>query len=184
VSQAVSAAQTVPSLSDAIAAATGATVVRPEDPRTRAARRAAELREHLGSMDEGVDKYYIDPRIIPDGWSYEWKTLTVLGKENPGYQVSLAHRGWEAVPRTRHPEMMPENHRGETIERDGQILMERPLEITNEVKAHEYRKAREQVRGKELQLGAAPGGQFERDNKGNSMVKINKTYESIPIPET
>lgn len=170
----------------ALAAATPATAGAPreEDPRARAARRALELREHMGgSMDDGVDKFYIDPRMIPDGWSYEWKTLAVLGKENPSYQVSLAHRGWEAVPRTRHPEMMPENHRAETIEREGMILMERPKEITDEVKALEHKKARDQVRSKEQQLSGAPPGQFERSNKDASLVKINKSFESIPIPE-
>ena len=157
---------------------------REEDPRTRAARRAQELREHMGgSMDDGTDKYYIDPAIIPDGWSYEWKTFTVLGKENPSYQVSLAHRGWEAVPRTRHPELMPDNYRGETIERDGMILMERPKEITDEVKSLELRKARTQVRDKEVQLGAAPPGQFERGTHPNTQPKINKTFEQMQIPE-
>ncbi len=170
-------------VSQTLASATPAP--REEDPRTRAARRALELREHLGgSMEDGVDKYFIDPKVIPDGWSYEWKTLTVLGKENPSYQVALAHRGWEAVPRSRHPEMMPDNYRGETIERDGMILMERPKEITDEVNGHERRKAREQVRSKEEQLGGAAPGQFSRDNKGQSMVNIKKSYEAgIAIPD-
>jgi hypothetical protein len=156
---------------------------REEDPRTRAARRALELREHLGSMDDGVDKFYIDPRIIPDGWSYEWKRHTLLGKEDPSYEVSIAQKGWEAVPRSRHPFMMPEGYRGETIEREGMILMERPQEITDEVKALELRKARTQVRDKEIQLGAAPAGQFERGTHPNTQPKISKTYEAIPIPE-
>src|ERR1700676_2790894 len=77
------------SLAAGLAAADTAKVIPVEDPRARAARRALELREQRGGdMDDGVDKFYIDPRIIPDGWSYEWKALTVLGKENPGYQVS------------------------------------------------------------------------------------------------
>jgi hypothetical protein len=155
---------------------------REEDPRARAARRALELREH-GSLEEGTDKFYIDPRVIPDGWSYEWRTLTVLGKEDPSYAVNLARKGWEAVPRARHPEMMPENYPGNTIVRDGQMLMERPKEITDEAKAKDYRNAREQVRAKETQLGAAPVGQFERDNKGAPMAAVKKSYESIPIPE-
>lgn len=157
---------------------------REEDPRARAARRALELREHMGgNMDDGVDKFYIDPRVIPEGWSYEWKALSVLGKENPSYQVALAHRGWESVPRSRHPEMMPDNYRGETIEREGMILMERPKEITDEVKAIDLRNARQQVRSKEEQLGAAPQGQFERGTHPQTQPRINKTYESIPIPE-
>ena len=168
----------------AVSSALSAAIPATDDPRARAARRAAELREHRGGdMDDGVDKFYIDPRIIPDGWSYEWKTLTVLGKENPSYQVNLAGRGWEAVPRARHPELMPDNHHGETIERDGQILMERPLEITNEVKALDFKKARDQVRGKEQQLSGAPPGQFERDNKGSPLASVKKSFESIPIPD-
>lgn len=154
-----------------------------DDPRARAAARAAQLREHLGGMDEGADKFYIDPRIIPAGWSYEWKRVEVLGKPDPSYQVSLAHRGWEPVPRARHPHLMPDNFQGDAILRDGMILMERPQEITDEVKASDYRRAREQVRAKEVQLGAAPPGTFERDNKGNPMANIKKSYESIPIPE-
>jgi hypothetical protein len=157
---------------------------REEDPRARAARRALELREQASSDDDGVDKFYIDPKMIPDGWSYEWKTFTVLGKENPSYQVSMAHKGWEAVPRSRHPHLMPLNYQGETIEREGMILMERPLEITQEARARDLRIARAQVRGKEEQLGGAPTGTFDRSNKDQSLVKVKKTFESIPIPES
>jgi hypothetical protein len=156
---------------------------REEDPRARAARRAMELREQTSSDDDGVDKFYIDPKIIPDGWSYEWKTYTVLGKENPSYQVSMARRGFEAVPCSRHPELMPLGYRGETIEREGMILMERPLEITQEAKARDLRIARAQVQGKEAQLGGAPAGTFERDNKGAPLVNVKKSFENIPIPK-
>jgi len=172
-------------VSQSLASAAPAVTPREEDPRARAARRALELREHMGgNMDDGVDKFYIDPRTIPDGWSYEWKTLTVLGKENPSYQVSLAHRGWEAVPRSRHPEMMPDSYRGETIEREGMILMERPKEITDEVKAIELRNARQQVRSKEEQLSGAPPGTFERDQHPQTRPNIKKSYEpGIAVPE-
>jgi len=155
---------------------------REEDPRARAARRALELREH-GGLEQSTDKFYIDPRVIPDGWSYEWRTLTIWGKEDPSYAVNLAQKGWESVPRTRHPEMMPEHHAGNTIVRDGQMLMERPKEITDEAKAKEYRAARDQVRAKESQLSGAPAGQFERDNKGAPMASVKKSYETIKIPD-
>lgn len=155
-----------------------------DDPRVRAAARAALLREHLGeSLTEDEDKFYIDPRVIPDGWSYEWKRLETLNKPDPSYQVALAHRGWEPVPRSRHPQMMPDSDQGNSIIRDGMILMERPKEITDEVKKHDYRRAIEQVRGKEQQLGAAPPGTFERDNKGSSLSKVRRSYESVPIPD-
>jgi hypothetical protein len=63
------------------------------------------------------------------------------------------------------------------------ILMERPLEITQEAKARDLRVARAQVRGKEEQLGGAPAGTFERDNKGAPLVNVKKSFEHIPIPK-
>jgi len=42
--------------------------------------------------------------------------------------------------------MMPMGWKGSLIERKGMVLMERPLEITKEVQAHDLRKARLQVR--------------------------------------
>ena len=156
--------------------------VRDDDPRARAAKRAAEIREHLGGMDEGTDKFFIDPKDVPDGWSYEWKMKTVLGAENPAYQVNLARRGWEAVPASRHPSYMPEGSKG-VIERDGMILMERPLELTDESRRHEYKKARDQVRQKEEQLTGSRPGEFERSNKGQPMANVKHSYEPIQIPK-
>jgi hypothetical protein len=156
--------------------------LREEDPRTRAARRAAEIKNHVGTMDQGVDEFYVDPRIIPPDWDYEWKRNTVLGQEDPAYRVQLAQMGWEPVPLARHPEMMPSNWSGKTIERKGQILMERPKVLTDEARQIELRRARNQVRQKEAQLNSAPDGQFGRDHD-QVKPKINKSYEAIPIPK-
>jgi hypothetical protein len=155
-----------------------------EDPRTRAARRAAELREHRGSMDEGTDEFYIPRDIIPDGWDYEWKRKTLLGSEDPAYQVQVARNGWEPVPADRHPEMMPSTGNYTVIERKGMLLMERPKEITDEVRNADLRRARQQVRQKEEQLNSAPDGTLQRKKSdGTSLTNIKKSYESIPIPE-
>lgn len=155
------------------------------DSLSRAARRAAELREH-GYIDvEGNDKFHIDPRMIPDGWSYEYKKFTVLGKEDPSYQVQLRNAGWEPVPASRHPELMPLGYDGGTILVEGMMLMERPLEITQERKRQDQKNARDQVRAKEQQLtGAAPPGEFERSNKGDRLTSIKRSREAtIPIPD-
>tara|TARA_R110000868_G_scaffold102492_5_gene282192 strand:+ start:2430 stop:3080 length:651 start_codon:yes stop_codon:yes gene_type:complete len=158
--------------------------MREEDPRTRAARRSAELRDHRGGdMEEGSDDFYIDLSDIPAGWTYEWKRKLVLGAEDPAYMVALARSGWEAVPTSRHPSYMPASGDYPTIERKGMLLMERPTEITDDARDHEQRKARNQVRQKEAQLNSSEGGQFERSNKDQSLVKINRSYESIPIPK-
>jgi len=155
--------------------------MREEDPREAAAKRAQEIRKHLGGMDEGIDDYYVDPSDIPPGWTYEWKRKTVLGQEDPAYQIGLMRRGWEYVPASRHPHMMPDGWTGNTIERKGAVLMMRPEEITNDVRRLDYRRAREQVRVKEQQLSAAPDGQFTRDHD-KVKPKISKGYEPMPIP--
>jgi len=163
-----------------------ARVVAADDPRERARRRAIELRKHLGGLDEGTDDFFIDKRIVPDGWEYEWKRHTCLGAEDPSYEVQIARAGWEAVPASRHPQMMPKDYQGVTVLRKGMILMERPKEIVDEAKAIELRKARGQVRQKEMQLRGAPAGNnspFEPDNKGNSMVNLKRSYEPMPIPK-
>lgn len=155
-----------------------------ESPRERAERRAAELRNHRnGTIDDGTDEFFVEPGVIPDGWTYEWKTRTVMGAEDPAHQVKLARDGWEPVPLSRHPDMMPTHHKGTEITRKGMVLMERPTSITEEIRQIELRRARLQVRAKEEQLAAAPQGQFERSNKGNDLVKVKKGYEAMPIPE-
>ena len=91
--------------------------MRDEDPRARAAARAAAIREHIGDIDEGTDEFYIPAEVIPEGWNYEWKRRLLMGAEDPAYQVQLARNGWEPVPASRHPEMMPSTGNYQTIER-------------------------------------------------------------------
>ena len=158
---------------------------REESPAERAKRRAAEIRGHLNGMEEGTDEFYIDPNMIPEGWSYEWKRKLLLGAEDPTYTVHLLRMGWEPVPLNRdrdHMAMMPSNWPHNTIERKGMILMERPTEVVEEARRIEQKRARDQVRSKEAQLAGAPDGQFTRDHP-QARPKISKSFEAIPIPE-
>jgi hypothetical protein len=154
-----------------------------EDSRARAAARAAQLLENGDTSEEGKDKFFVDPRDIPPGWSYEWKRFSVYGAEDPSYQVQTERAGWEPVPASRHPHMMPVGGKYQTIERDGMVLMERPAIITEKAKKRELANARAQMRGQEAKLNEAPTGQFERHTKDGSLVKIDRSYERIEIPE-
>jgi hypothetical protein len=156
--------------------------VREEDSRSRAARRAAEIRGHIGDMDQGVDEFYVDPTIIPEGWTYEWKRLAILGQEDSTHQIHLARMGWEAVPARRHPGMMPASWSKATIERKGMILMERPTEVVEEARRIQNRAAKDQVRAKEAQIAGAPDGTMTRDH-AQTRPKINKSFEAMPIPK-
>jgi len=151
-----------------------------DDPRARAEKRAAELRQHNITFDDGIDKFSAPP--APDGWTYEWKRRSVMGWEDHSYMSNLTRTGWEAVQSSRHPEMMPKGYTG-SIERDGQVLMERPKEISDEIRSIEIRKARQQVQIKAGQLDPnGRGGLMER-NDSNANMKISKGYEPMPIPD-
>ena len=138
---------------------------------------------HLdGALDEGEDELALSGIMVPDGWTYEWKRQTVYGKADPAYDTKLAKTGWEEVPASRHPSMMPKGHRG-AIARDGLVLMERPKVITDRVKQIMYERARGAVRLKEQQLNEGPPGTFERvDERGRPTARVSITHSPVEIP--
>ena len=151
--------------------------VRAEDPRAEAERIANEWFGHLDSLGPQRDKYHIDPHKFPDGWTYEWKTFTVVGKENPQYQVQLARAAWRAVPVIRHPELMPGGwDPNSAIIIDGMMLMERPSKITEFQKMQDQRAAKAPIDNIRAKLAGAPPGQLPRDADPRTAPKINTTY--------
>ena len=156
--------------------------MRAEDPKARAAQRAAELRGHLGELDEGTDRYYVPADWIPDGWTYNWKRFSFYNEPDNDNQIRVKREGWTPVPISRHPQMMPDGYTGDIIMRDGLVLMECPTEIVVERQAIELRRAREQVRFKEQQLSGTPEGTMTRDH-AKVRPQIKKSFEAMPIPE-
>lgn len=156
--------------------------MREESPRERAAKRAAELRDHLGDLDEGTDEFYVDPNAIPDGWTYNWKRFSVYEQEDTGNQLKVKRDGWSPVPVERHPEMMASNTDMKYIMRKGMVLMECPTEIVDERKRIDLKRARDQVRYKESQIAGTPDGTLTRDH-ARVKPQIKKSYEAMPVPE-
>ena len=145
--------------------------------------RAEEIKRRFREEESQFDfhdDFYIDPRLIPDGWDYNWKNKTIVGQEDPAYQVEVAQAGWEPVDSTRHPHMMPTGYNG-PIERRGMILMERPKEISDMAKQRELQTAREVVAAKERSLGMTPSGTFDRDRNRSG---VNKQYVPMEIPRS
>lgn len=101
----------------------------------------------------GGDIFHVDPRIIPEGWDYQWNPYTVLGETQAASQVAMAEAGWRPVPAERHPGMfMIDGTKGPII-RDGLMLEERPMILTEEARAEERKKARDQHRDAKETLG-------------------------------
>lgn len=143
------------------------------------ARAEARLRDIRGSLPEGGalrDKFWAPE--APHGWTYEWKVRTVMNEEQHSYQVELARNGWEPVPLNRHPELMPKGWKGETIEVEGLVLMERPAVLTQEDRAVEARNAREAVLTKEQQLRSGRDGDLGR----REVHRFSKSRAPIEVP--
>lgn len=158
--------------------------LRPEDSRALAEQKAREWFAHIDTLPDGQDKYYIAPNKIPDGWTYEWKTHEVLGKQDPQYQVQLAQTAWQAVPASRHAEMMPAGFRGATIDIGGMRLMERPRLITDYQKAKDERNAKAPINNLRAKLGAAPAGHFERGTHQGAPVAVKAEFGPPPAIPT
>jgi len=133
--------------------------MREEDPRAAAARRAAEIRGHLGDMDNGTDEFGLP--TAPDGWTYEWKRKATLGAEDHTHILGLKQKGWTEVPANRHPGEMPST---------GTYSLD-------------LRRARNQVRAKEEQLNGTPEGGLGHRDHAQVKPKIGKSYEAIPVPK-
>jgi hypothetical protein len=108
---------------------------------------------------------------IPAGMSYQWNVHTIFGQENHSMNAHMQMQGWEPVHSSRHPHLCPKDYDGPIIVK-GQILMERPMELTQEALQEDYDRARGEVRMKEEQLyGARP------DTPVGKQLGIKKEFE-------
>ncbi len=138
------------------------------DPRAQA--RAATPREaapptsgeRLHRRRRTVDPLYIDPRVIPAGFSYEWKLESVFGQPAATQMIAVRENHWKPVPASRHPELALQ---GDTlIRRPGTILMERPMYLTEEAQMEDMQQALEPVQHmEEIMYGTKPG-EMTRDH--------------------
>jgi len=100
------------------------------------------------------NRYDIDTSRIPPGMHYEWKRKTFMGSEDIEHLVNLDANGWTPVPAERHPELSGTRlQAGAEIVRGGQMLMERPKEITDEARELDGFAAKHQVASQMQRLG-------------------------------
>lgn len=120
--------------------------------------REAPLRQRLLKGDE--DRFAVDQSKIPAGTSYQWVPKTIFGEEQEEQLVVMQMQGWEPVPSERHPEYFLKGQapKGASIIRGGQILMERPVELTQEARDEDTARAKGQLQAKLDALGDTPQG--------------------------
>ncbi len=148
--------------------------VRPEaEPQKRRRRRAAAISE---------DRFYFPVEQIPEGSSYEWKRYSTMGQEDPFYIAAMREQGWEPVDPKRHVGYLPADYKEPHIVRDGLILMERPIELTQEARTEMRTLARKQVKEAEQRLGATPEGTLTREHP-DIRARVHKEWgRTVNIP--
>ncbi len=147
--------------------------------------------------EETGDRFHVPPQDIPDGMKYQWERLTYLGKVDSRHQAELAMNRWVPVPLSRHPEYGSDSSQidgqkmgklgrndyswDECIVRDGMILMERPKEIDDYVRAVAKQKADTQVLNQVKRNKMAPEGTLAGVNRQRNAT-LNRTRD-LSIPE-
>jgi hypothetical protein len=118
-------------------------------------------RRHKSTINDDI--FHIPLEEIPEGSSYEWKRWSNLGLEDPFYIAQMREQGWEPVNPKKHPNWVPPGYVQPHIIKGGQILMERPIELTLEAQAEQRKLSKQQMREAEQRLGMTPRDTGTRD---------------------
>ena len=94
------------------------------------------------------DPYHVDPKSIPPGMVYEWRTRTTFGDEP-------TKDGWEFVLASRHDGIYAPVGYQDVITIGASALMERPKEMSDKVHAAHEAKAHQNVTDWIARQGAA-----------------------------
>jgi hypothetical protein len=118
------------------------------------------------------DPFDIPEGIVPQGWRYQWNTVSVIGNAEVArrHNLTMYAQGWRPVPANRHPGMfMPLNHEG-AIEIEGMRLEERPEELCREAEAEDYARAYGQMKDRDEAL---MGRKANLQNSVHQDLKLN-----------
>jgi hypothetical protein len=140
--------------------------------------REAPRKRSRRSFMEQRSEFDIPVKEIPEGSSYEWKRFSVNGQEDPFYLASMRSQGWEPVDPKRHPDWVPPGYDRPTIIKGGMILMERPIELTQEARTEARQLARQQVRVAEQRLGLTARGEMDR-TKPTLVKEVGRMVPSV-----
>jgi hypothetical protein len=146
----------------------------------RAAPRTRTRMRHATAQD---DEFAIPKGEIPDGASYQWKRFTVMGQEDPFYLAAMRRQGWEPVDPKCHPNWVPEGYDKPYIIRGGQILMERPKELTEQAEREVIDLTRQDMLTAEQRLGLAPKDTMTRNFSGLKNQVQKEMMRPVQIEE-
>lgn len=88
-----------------------------------------------------VNEFDIPAHLRDPEWDLHWGRSSVHGKTDPANMNALYDNGWRPADPKNYPGIMPDMAGKGSIERDGQILMERPMQLSRQSIAEDYEEA-------------------------------------------
>jgi len=124
------------------------------------------------------DQFNFDRSIIPDGYDYQWNTVSVAGSTDAVRNINhtMYANGWRPVPSERHPGVFNKPGTTGEIVIEGMRLEYRPIQLTDEAKYEEQMKAYTQMKERDEALmgqkanikgSMAPGFELRNDARAN-----------------
>lgn len=142
--------------------------------------RAAPVREDIeGSItrmsleDRQITSFDLPMQRRKPGWDYKWEAITIMGQRVDRAVLRDAHKaGWRPEKAKDWPELM-EGYVGTfdpegPVEEGGQMLMGRPLHLSQEAQLETYNKAKMQERDR---MQAASTGQGVGGQEGLANIR-------------
>lgn len=135
-------------------------------------------KRHIKHTD---NPFNIDPSIIPEGVSVEWKRWSLNGQTNTSltgdmYISKMKQQGWEVMTADEFPEIMPDNASGsDPILVEGLLLMGRPAELTNAANSELKNESESRIRDRMRAIGSSSDGQ--------ALSGRIETEIGIPVPK-
>lgn len=135
-----------------------------------------------------INEFDVPEHMKDPNWDLMWARTAAHGKPDPANMNALYDNGWRPASHKNYPKIMPDL-KSETIERDGLMLMERPMELSMQSLAEaredalELREAQADQFGKRKLPRGFDRGYKARNRDGSTMdatVRLNRSREAAP----
>lgn len=141
--------------------------------------------------DNTIDQFHVPEHLKEAGWDYQWNVKSVTGQEMIAAQIRDAENGWRPVPADRPGfagRFMPNGYKG-VIERDGLMLCERPLILTEQAREEDRYNANAQRQENRRRFGlpSLPDGFENRQDRlgqfGKGKPGVHVGIEGAPTAD-
>lgn len=143
--------------------------------------------------NEQADQFNVPERFKEPGWDYQWIRTSCMNKPDPAHVNANLENGWTPVQASQMPgAFMPSGHNG-AIERDGLMLVERPLAMTEQavqdgIRAAHGQRHRQQATFKDVGAVLAEAGSAgsyevstaESDPRGYAKAGVRREIVGSP----